>query len=198
MVETKDNTQGQGQRRQRRPGPRESHGRADTEFEQSIIDIARVTRVMAGGKRMRFRACVVLGDRKGRVGMGTGKGADVTLAVNKASTRAKKNLIVVPIINETIPHRIDAKFGAAKVMIKPAPKGTGIMAGGATRIILDLAGVSNVVAKILGSNNKINNVSATLKALSQLKKIQPKAKPEEKKETKPVEKKVEKTAEIKK
>jgi len=104
----------------------------------------------------------------------------------------------VPIINETIPHRVDAKFGAAKVMIKPAPKGTGIMAGGATRIILDLAGVSNVVAKILGSNNKINNVSATLKALSQLKKIQPKVKPEEKKEAKPVEKKVEKTAEIKK
>lgn len=190
MVETKENNQ--GQRRQRRPGHRESHGRVESEFEQSIIDIARVTRVMAGGKRMRFRACVVLGDRKGRVGMGIGKGADVTLAVNKASTRAKKDLVLVPIVEETIPHRIDAKFGAAKIMIKPAPKGTGIMAGGATRIILDLAGVSNVVAKILGSNNKINNVSATLKALRQLKKVQPRNKPEEKKEEKKSEKKFEK------
>ncbi len=193
MVETKENNQ--GQRRQRRPGHRESQGRIETEFEQSIIDIARVTRVMAGGKRMRFRACVVLGDRKGRVGMGIGKGADVTLAVNKASTRAKKNLVVVPIIEETIPHKVNAKFGAAKIMIKPAPKGTGIMAGGATRIILDLAGVSNVVAKILGSNNKINNVSATLEALRQLKKVQPKVKPEAKEEKKS-EKKPEKKEEV--
>jgi small subunit ribosomal protein S5 len=189
MVETKDNTQGQGQRRQRRAGPRESHGRADTEFEQSIIDIARVTRVMAGGKRMRFRACLVIGDRKGRVGMGVAKGGDVTLAVNKAFTKAKKNLITVPIVNETITHRIDAKFGAAKIMLKPAPKGTGIMAGGAARVILDLAGVSNVVAKALGSGNKINNVGATLKALTMLKKVQPKAKVEKKSEDKIAEKK---------
>lgn len=146
----------------------------DREFDQVIIDIARVTRVMAGGKRMRFRACVVIGDRKGKVGSAVAKGADVTLAVNKAVTLARKNLVSIPIINETIPHRVDVKFGAAKILIKPAPKGTGIIAGGAVRMVLDLAGVSNVVAKILGTNNKINNVKATIKALQSLKKVEPK------------------------
>ena len=147
---------------------------ADREFDQVIIDIARVTRVMAGGKRMRFRACVVIGDRKGKVGSAVAKGADVTLAVNKAVTKARKNLVSIPIINETIPHRVDVKFGAARILIKPAPKGTGIIAGGAVRMVLDLAGVSNVVAKILGTNNKINNVKATIKALQMLKKVEPK------------------------
>ena len=153
---------------------------ANKEFDQQIIDIARVTRVMAGGKRMRFRACVVIGDRKGRVGTAVAKGADVTLAVNKAVTKAKKDLVNVPIINETIPHRVDVKFGAAKILIKPAPKGTGIIAGGAVRVVLDLAGVSNVVAKILGTNNKINNVKATIKALQMLKRIEPKPVPDDK------------------
>lgn len=152
----------------RSDGPREAK-----EFDQVIIEIARVTRVMAGGKRMRFRACVVIGDRKGKVGTATGKGADVTLAVNKAVNKAKKHMITVPTINETIPHRVDIKEGAAKIMIKPAPKGTGIIAGGAVRIVLDLAGVSNVVAKILGSSNKINNVNATIRALKKLKRIEP-------------------------
>jgi small subunit ribosomal protein S5 len=151
----------------RSDGPREVK-----EFDQVIIEIARVTRVMAGGKRMRFRACVVIGDRKGKVGTATGKGADVTLAVNKAVNKAKKQMITVPTINETIPHRVDIKEGAAKIMIKPAPKGTGIIAGGAVRIVLDLAGVSNVVAKILGSSNKINNVNATIRALKKLKRIE--------------------------
>ncbi len=153
-------------------GKRESARHGDKEFDQAIIDIARVTRVMAGGKRMRFRACVAIGDRNGRVGSAVAKGADVTLAINKAVTKAKKNLISVPIVNETIPHRLDVKFGAAKILLKPAPKGTGIIAGGAVRIVLDLAGVSNVVAKILGTNNKINNVKATLKALKLLKRIE--------------------------
>lgn len=147
--------------------------REESEFDQAMIDIARVTRVMAGGKRMRFRACIVIGDRKGRVGMAVAKGADVTLAINKAVTKAKKNLILVPIVNQTIPHRVDVKSGAAKILLKPAPKGTGIIAGGAVRIVLDLAGVTNVVAKILGSQNKINNVNATLKALKSLKRIEP-------------------------
>src|SRR3989338_5583743 len=160
------------ERKQR--GPRSDGPRDVKEFDQVIIEIARVTRVMAGGKRMRFRACVVIGDRKGKVGSAIGKGADVTLAVNKAVTRAKKNMITVPTINETIPHRVDIKEGAAKIMIKPAPIGTGIIAGGAVRVVLDLAGVSNVVAKILGSSNKINNVNATIRALKQLKRIEPK------------------------
>ncbi len=158
-------------------GPRNQGGAdraGDREFDQVIIDIARVTRVMAGGKRMRFRACVVIGDRKGKVGSAVAKGADVTLAVNKAVTKARKNLVSIPIVNETIPHRVDVKFGAARILIKPAPKGTGIIAGGAVRMVLDLAGVSNVVAKILGTNNKINNVKATIKALQMLKKVEPK------------------------
>ncbi len=165
----------------KRPGRGE-----EKDFDQAMIDIARVTRVMAGGKRMRFRACIVVGDRKGRVGMAVAKGADVTLAVNKAVTKAKKNMITVPIINQTIPHRVDVKSGAARVMLKPAPKGTGIIAGGAVRAVLDIAGVTNVVAKILGSSNKINNVNATLKALQSLKRIEPR-KP--KLDKKPVEKK---------
>jgi small subunit ribosomal protein S5 len=153
---------------------------AQKDFEQVIIDIARVTRVMAGGKRMRFRACVVVGDRQGKVGTAVAKGADVTLAVKKAVTKAKKHLINVPIFNETIPHQVAMKAGAAQVLIKPAPKGTGIIAGGAVRSVLYLAGVSNVVAKILGSKNKINNVWATLLALKKLKWIEPKIKSEQK------------------
>jgi len=146
--------------------------RPDDGFDQVIIDIARVTRVMAGGKRMRFRACVVVGDKKGKVGSSVAKGADVTMAVNKAVTKAKKNLVNVSIINETIPHQIRSKYGAAKILLKPAPKGSGVIAGGAARSVLELAGVSNVVAKILGSKNKINNVRATILALSKLKKVE--------------------------
>lgn len=148
--------------------------REEKEFEQVMVDIARVTRVMAGGKRMRFRVCIVIGDKKGRVGMAVAKGADVTLAIGKAERKAKKNLITVPIIDGTIPHRVDIKSGAAKIMLKPAPKGTGIIAGGAVRIVLDMAGITDVVGKILGSKNKINNVNATLKALQSLKRREPK------------------------
>lgn len=140
----------------------------DKEFEQSIIDLARVTRVMAGGKRMRFRACVAIGDKKGRVGMGLAKGEDVTLAINKAVSRARKNIISVPIVNDTIPYELRVKFKAAKILIKPAPKGSGVKAGGAMRIVLELAGISNVVGKILGTNNKVNNVKATIKAFQKL------------------------------
>ncbi|KKR08542.1 MAG: 30S ribosomal protein S5 [Parcubacteria group bacterium GW2011_GWC2_39_14] len=139
------------------------------EFEQKIVDLARVTRVMAGGKRMRFRACVALGDKKGRVGFGLAKGADVTIAVTKAVNKAKKDLIQIPIINETIPHQIVFKKGAALILLKPAPKGTGIKAGGAMRIVLELAGVPNVVGKILGTNNKVSNVKALIEALTSFK-----------------------------
>lgn len=152
---------------------RGSYEKEEKEFEQSIIDIARVTRVMAGGKRMRFRACVVIGDKKGRVGSAVAKGADVTIAVNKAVTKAKKEVVNIPLFNQTIPHTVKVKYKAARIMLKPAPKGTGIIAGGAVRIVLDLAGVSDIVAKILGTNNKINNVKATIKALKMLKKIEP-------------------------
>jgi len=147
------------------------------EFDQRILDLARVTRVTKGGKRMRFRTCVIIGDRKGRVGYGVAKGADVAASVNKAVTQAKKRMINVLIINGTIPHAVHQKFSAASIIIKPAPKGTGIKAGGAIRVVLELAGVPNAVGKILGSNNKINNAKATMKALQSLMKPLLKAKP---------------------
>ncbi|HBW73667.1 MAG: 30S ribosomal protein S5 [Candidatus Magasanikbacteria bacterium GW2011_GWA2_45_39] len=160
---------GQGASRGGRGGGRgDRREREEREFAQEIIDLARVTRVTKGGKRMRFRACVVIGDKKGRVGFGVAKGADVTFSVNKAVNQAKKHMITVPIINETIPHRVDAKFASAVLLLKPAPKGSGIIAGGATRVVLQMAGVPNIVSKMLGSNNKINNVKATFKALEML------------------------------
>jgi len=138
------------------------------EFEQKIIEISRVTRVQAGGKRMSFRACVVIGDQKGRVGMGIKKGADVSMAVNKAVTAAKKNLIKVKIINDTIPYIIKEKSGGAQVFLKPAPPGRGIIAGGPVRAVLELAGIKNIVSKMQGSKNKINNVRATIIALTKI------------------------------
>jgi len=156
----------------RRPprGPRRGDRRDDRrdDMEQRILEVARVTRVMAGGKRMNFRACVALGDKKGQVGVGLGKGADVTMAVNKAVNRARKNLITVPIVNETIPHELYHKEGAAKIILKPAKKGRGVIAGGVSRVILELAGVKNVTSKALGSKNKINNARCTLAALKTL------------------------------
>ena len=140
-----------------------------SEFEQRIVDLARVTRVMAGGKRLRFRATVALGDKKGKVGWGVAKGADVTIAVNKAVNQAKKNMFKVNLVNETIPHEVTAKFKAAKVLLKPAVVGRGIIAGGAVRTILELAGVPNIYGKIIGrTNNKISNVQAVFKALRAL------------------------------
>lgn len=153
----------EGEKRKNRRGDRQ-----DREFDQEIIDIARVTRVTAGGKRMRFRAAVAVGDKKGQVGFAVGKGADVTIAVNKAATKAQKNLMRVLVFNDTIPYRVISKYKAAIVMLKPAPRGTGVRAGGAARVILELAGVPNVVGKIMGSKNKINNVIAIFHALADL------------------------------
>lgn len=140
----------------------------ESEFDQKVVDLARVTRVMAGGKRMKFRACVVIGDHKGRVGFGLAKGLDVSAAINKAVNRAKKDLIEVNNVGETIPFEVREKFKAAKIMLKPAPKGTGVKAGGAVRIILELSGIQNVSGKMLGSNSKINNVQATINALRKI------------------------------
>lgn len=161
--------------------------RPKDDMEQRILEVARVTRVMAGGKRMNFRACVAIGDKKGNVGVGLGKGADVTMAVNKAVNRAKKTMVNVPMINETIPHEVRLKMGAAKQLFKPAKKGRGVIAGGVTRIILELAGVKNVTSKALGSNNKVNNARCTIEALRQLRRTE--VKDENKKEEVKVEKK---------
>jgi len=146
--------------------------RDQDEFEQRIVDIARVTRVMAGGKRMRFRACVVVGNKKGKVGYGLAKGADVTIAVTKAVNMAKKDIVEVSIVNETIPHEIYHKFKAAKVLLRPARKGKGVIAGGAARVVLELAGIKNVTSKILGTNNKVNIVKCTIEAFKNLKKVE--------------------------
>lgn len=152
-----------GGRRGSRGGQREAK-----EFDQKTIEIARVSRVVAGGKRMRFRATVAIGDQKGRVGIGIAKGADVSNAVQKAATAARKHLIKVPIVADTIPHQVFLKYRAARVMLKPAPKGSGVIAGGPIRMVMELAGIKNVVSKILGSTNKINNVYALMLALGQL------------------------------
>ncbi|MBU2613101.1 30S ribosomal protein S5 [Patescibacteria group bacterium] len=141
----------------------------ELEYEEKNLEISRVTRVTKGGKRMRFRALTVIGNHKGRVGFGVAKAVDVQGATSKATAQARKSLITVPLVNETIPHPIEAKFAAARVLLKPAPKGTGVKAGGAVRVVLALAGVPNVTSKILGSANKINNVKATFKALRMLK-----------------------------
>ncbi len=146
-----------------------SREREKPEFEQKMVDLARVTRVTKGGKHMSFRALIVLGDRRGRVGYGVAKGNDVTLAVSKAVDQAKKKIFKVNLNQGTIPHRVIAKFKAARVLLKPAPRGTGIKAGGPVRVVLEMAGAENVVGKMLGSSNKINNVKCTYEALMKLK-----------------------------
>lgn len=163
---------GRGGRRDGKGGGR-GRGRRDDkprdDFESRIIDLARVTRVMAGGKRMRFRACVVVGDKKGQIGVGVMKGADVQFAVAKATEKAKRHLIRVTLHNGTIPHRVEHKYASAVVLLKPAKQGTGIIAGGPVRVMMELAGVPNIVSKMKGSGNKINNVMAVLEALQTLK-----------------------------
>lgn len=157
-----------GKKQGRRPNRGEQ---GKKEFEQKTIEVARVTRVVAGGKRMRFRALVVIGDKKGRVGIGVRKGVDVSEAVNKAVNTAKKSMITMPLIDGTIPHEIKVKFKSSVVFLKPAKPGTGVIAGGAIRQVLDLVGVKNVLSKMMGSSNKINNVMATYLALSKMKSV---------------------------
>lgn len=171
-------------------GPRRDRDSAEKkdDFDQRILDIARVTRVMAGGKRMRFRVCVAVGDKKGKIGVGVGKGADVTIAVNKAVNKAKKAIIEVPIKNETIPHEIQYKFGAAKILFKPTKSGRGVIAGGVVRIILEIAGVKNITSKILGSSNKLSNAKCTIEALKRLRRVEVKKENKEAKSEKPVKK----------
>lgn len=139
------------------------------EFEEVVINIDRVARVVKGGRRFRFKALVVVGDGKKRVGIGVSKGADVQAAVMKATSVAKKSIMEIPLFNGTIPHDVIAKVGGAKVLLKPAAPGTGIIAGGTVRSILNVTGVHNVLSKSLGSTNKVNAAYATLEALAQLK-----------------------------
>lgn len=135
------------------------------EYEEKVIQIDRVSRATKGGQRIRFRVLVVIGNRHGKVGIGLGKAQEVVGAIQKAIKRAKKAIFKVQIINETIPYEIKTKYGSALLMLKPAPKGTSIIAGGTVRAIIDLTGIKNIVSKTFGSANKINNAYATIKAL---------------------------------
>ena len=151
-------------------GGKEPRIKEEPEYEQKVLDIRRTARMVAGGRRFSFRAVVIVGNKKGKVGAGIAKGADVTIAVNKAVRQAKKNLIKVPITEDgSISDKIEAKCGAAKVMLKPAVRGRGIIAGGPVRAICNLAGIENITAKILGrTGNKLNNARATIEALKKL------------------------------
>lgn len=152
-----------GMRREPRPMRRE-------EFKDKVIDLRRVTRVVAGGKRFRFRVTVVIGDEKGRVGVGVAKGLDVITAIGKAKEDAKKNILFVKLAGRTIAHDVEAKYSAAKVRIKPAAEGSGLRAGGSVRIVLSLSGIKDATGKCLGRTpNKLTNALATIEALKQLK-----------------------------
>lgn len=141
----------------------------DSGYDQKIINVRRVSRMQKGGRRMRLSIFVAVGDREGRVGLGIGKGEDVRSAQAKAFNNAKKNMVLIPLKGSTIPHLVSAKFGAAKVLMKPAAPGTGIVAGSSMRIIAEVAGIKDILGKILGTNNKITNAYATMEALNQLK-----------------------------
>lgn len=149
---------------------RQRNEKEKSEYDQKVLDMARVTRVVAGGRRFSFRATVGIGNRKGKIGVGIGKGLDVSQAVDKAVADAKKNLIIIALKEGTIPHEVEAKYASARIFLKPAPLGKGLVAGGAMRIICNLAGIENITAKIISkSTNKLNNAKATLEALKKLK-----------------------------
>lgn len=141
------------------------------EFEEKIVQINRVAKKTKGGNKISFSVLVVVGDKKGRVGVGLGKAPEVVDAIKKGINYAKKHLIVIPMKGNTIPHEILVKRGAAKVLLKPAPPGTGVIAGGPVRAVVEVGGVKDIVAKILGTKNQASNVYATFEALSRLKKV---------------------------
>lgn len=151
---------------QRKPAFREQT--EEKQFDERVVHVDRVARVVKGGRRFRFRALVVLGDHKNRVGIGSAKGADVTAAVSKAVDIAKKNMITLSIYKGTLPHEAEAKVGGSHILIKPASPGTGLIAGGVVRTILEVAGVSNALSKSLGSSNKTNTAYATIAALQSI------------------------------
>ena len=140
----------------------------DVELQEKVVFINRVAKVMKGGRRFHFTAIVVVGDQAGRVGAAMAKATEVPVAIRKASTVAKKHMITVPMTNTTIPHPLLVRFGASQVLLKPAPKGSGLIAGGGVRAVLEMAGVKDVVAKSLGSSNPANTVKATILALSMM------------------------------
>ena len=139
--------------------------KATKEFEERVVQVARVSRVVKGGKKLSFRCVVVIGNRKGKVGFGVGKAAEVSEAVRKAIEQARKKLVEITLINDTIPHRIEMKWKAISLFLGPAAPGTGVIAGGAVRTVLELAGIKNVLSKLKKSTNAVNSVYATVEAL---------------------------------
>ena len=160
---------GRNDRRGRGRGRRNDRSAEEKMFDEQTISIDRVSRTVKGGRRLRFKALVVVGDRKNRVGVGVSKGRDVQQAIEKATNIAKKSMITVPIENGTIPHEVELKFGASRVLLKPAAPGTGIIAGGVVRTIVGVTSVKNLISKSIGSTNKVNVAYTTIKALDSLK-----------------------------
>ena len=152
----------------RRDNRRDAGPAEPKQFEETVINIDRVARVVKGGRRFRFKALVVVGDRKTKVGVGVAKGTDVQTAIAKASDVAKKNMITIPVANETIPHDAEVKLSGAHVLIKPAAPGTGVIAGGVVRQVIGVTGIHNMLSKSLGSTNKVNIAYATIDALKSL------------------------------
>ena len=144
----------------------------DSEFKEKVVQIRRVTKVVKGGKKMGFRAAVVVGDQLSRVGLGVGKAIEISAAIRKGVEAAKRDLVEVCQVSGTLPHRIVGRFGASQVVLRPAPQGTGVIAGGAVRSVLELCGMKNVVAKSIGSSNTINVARATLAGLTSLKSLE--------------------------
>jgi small subunit ribosomal protein S5 len=169
--QTQATNQTRTSRPQQRGGRRNNQDNAapvEKQFEELVINIDRVSRVVKGGRRFRFKALVVVGDRKTKVGVGVAKGQDVQTAISKATDVAKKNLITIPVANDTIPHDVETKISGAHVLIKPAAPGTGIIAGGVVRQIIGVTGIRNMLSKSLGSTNKVNIAYATVAALKNL------------------------------
>lgn len=143
----------------------------DEDFQENVVSIARTAKVVKGGRRFAFRAVVVVGDGNGRVGIGIGKARDVPSAIRKGVDRARKNMIDVPLLDRTIPHPMTVKVGGAKVFMKPAAPGTGVIAGGGVRAVVEAAGIRDILTKSLGSNNMLNIVRATFQGLGQMKDV---------------------------
>lgn len=176
MIPATEDTSSEGARKGRRsprdpnrgPGSDQGRQRVESDWDEKIIQVRRVTKVVKGGKKLSFRAVVAVGNGKGQVGIGVGKAAEVISAIQKGVVDAKKSLVKVPLVGATIPHEIIGKTGSSRILLKPAAKGTGVIAGGAARAILELAGVGDVMSKSLGSRAPLNVARATINGLSSM------------------------------